>query len=141
MDPYLPYLARRLQHVVKEELENRLAPFGISVRQYTALSILGSRTGLSNAQLARRCLVSPQSMSEVVASLERDGLVGRAPHPLHGRVLQTDLTDKGRAVLADCDAATLELQDLMLSELDADQRASLISGVKSCLRTLGAGVG
>jgi DNA-binding MarR family transcriptional regulator len=141
MDPYLPYLAGRLQHVVKEELESRLAPYGISVRQYTALSVLGSTHGLSNAQLARRCLVSPQSMNEVVASLEREGLVDRAPHPLHGRVLQTDLTARGRAVLADCDAATLELQELMLSELDADQRASLMAGIKSCLRTLGAGVG
>lgn len=141
MDPYLPYLAGRLQHVVKEELERRLAPYGISVRQYTALSVLGSKQGLSNAQLARRCLVSPQSMNEVVASLERKGLVDRAPHPRHGRVLQTDLTARGRAVLADCDAATLELQELMLSELDAAQRESLLSGIKSCLRMLGGGVG
>jgi DNA-binding MarR family transcriptional regulator len=111
------------------------------VRQYTALSVLGSKQGLSNAQLARRCLVSPQSMNEVVASLERTGLVDRAPHPRHGRVLQTDLTARGRAVLADCDAATLELQELMLSELDAAQRESLLFGIKSCLRMLGGGVG
>ena len=38
-----------------------------------ALSILRDRPGLSNAQLARRSYVTPQSMNEVLAALEAEG--------------------------------------------------------------------
>ena len=41
----------------------------IALTGYTALSVLRAQDGLSNAQLARRSLVTPQSMSEVLALL------------------------------------------------------------------------
>jgi DNA-binding MarR family transcriptional regulator len=49
---------------------------------------------------ARACNISPQAMNGVVATLERDGLVQRAPHPTHGRILQASLTDEGAKRLA-----------------------------------------
>ena len=73
---------------------------GLSVNQYTTLSVLDRRSGLSNAQLARRSLVSPQSMNEVLLTLEERGLVRRRAHPDHGRILQARLTAKGRRSLA-----------------------------------------
>ena len=45
----------------------------LSLNQYTTLSVLDQRGGLSNAQLARRSLVSPQSMNEVLLALEQRG--------------------------------------------------------------------
>jgi DNA-binding MarR family transcriptional regulator len=39
-------------------------------------------------------------MNQVVASLEARALVGRVPHPFHGRILQTSLTERGRSLLA-----------------------------------------
>ena len=57
----------------------RLAEWELSVQEYTSLSVLGARPGLSNAQLARRALVTPQSMIEILSKLESRGGVGRAP--------------------------------------------------------------
>lgn len=140
-EPRLAYLVRRLQDILKEELDERLSPLGLTARQYTTLSMLCSRPGLSNAQLARRCLVSPQSMSEVVAGLERKELVHRIPHPMHHRTLQVALNERGREVLASCDTAATELEEHILRELDDGQRECLISGLKSCIRTVVTDIG
>jgi hypothetical protein len=52
--------------------------------------VLRARPGLSNAQLARRSLVAPQS---ILAKLERRGLVGREVDPGHGRILRATPTE------------------------------------------------
>ena len=93
--PRVSYVIGRLDRALRREIGALVAPHGLSVPQYTVLSILRDRTGLSNAQLARRSFVTPQSMNEVIASLERDGLVARSPAANHGRVLETAVTEAG----------------------------------------------
>jgi len=55
----LAYVIGRVDHGIRREMRRRLTDHGLSVQQYTALSVLRSRPGLSNAQLARRSLVTP----------------------------------------------------------------------------------
>ena len=50
-----------------------MKPYGLTTLQYTTLSVLGRRGELSNAQLARRAYMTPQSMSEVIDALEKKG--------------------------------------------------------------------
>ena len=90
-------LVGRIDRVVRRAMGSVLTAQGLSVNQYATLSVLNRGSGLSNAQLARRALVSPQSMNEVLLTLEQRGLVGRRAHPDHGRILQARLTAKGRA--------------------------------------------
>ena len=54
---------------------------------------------LSNADLARRAFVTPQSMHAVLQELERLQFVVRRLHPQHRRVLQAELTEAGRRTL------------------------------------------
>ena len=61
-----------------KQIEEAVKPRGLTVPQYTTLSVLRRHSGLSNAQLARRSLTTPQSMSEVIAALERNGLISPA---------------------------------------------------------------
>ena len=84
--PAISYVVGRLDRALRREIGTLVAP--LTVPQYTALSILRDRAGLSNAQLARRSYVTPQSMNEVIAALEREGLVARSPAANHGRVLE-----------------------------------------------------
>jgi len=138
--PRISYVVGRLDRALRREIAALVAPHGLTVPQYTALSILRDRAGLSNAQLARRSYVTPQSMNEVIASLERDGLVARSPAANHGRVLEMTLTDAGRDVLARCDAAVNEMENRMLADLDAEERAQLLTALKDCVHQLGAGL-
>jgi DNA-binding MarR family transcriptional regulator len=139
-EPTLLYLVGRMDRVVRRAMGSVLTAQGLSVNQYATLSVLDRRSGLSNAQLARRALVSPQSMNEVLLTLEQRGLVGRRAHPDHGRILQARLTAKGRALLARCDAEVHQVEARMVSGLSEDEQAALRGALLSSIRALHGGL-
>ena len=140
VEPRVSYVIARLERAVRTGINARVRPYELTTLQYTTLSVLGSRgQPLSNAQLARRAYMTPQSMMEVIDALERKGLIRRDPHPNHRRVYPARLTAKGRRVLAACDAVVEEMEEEMLSELTPEERASLLESLKSCVRALHAG--
>jgi DNA-binding MarR family transcriptional regulator len=138
-EPRISYVVARLERAVRKALAERLQP-GLTVPQYTTLSVLLSRSGLSNAQLARRSYITPQTMSEVIGALEEKGLVQRAPDPGHRRILRITVTPKGRRVMAKCDNAVNEMEEQMLAELSEGDRDELLQALRSCVHMLGAGL-
>ena len=138
--PTLLYLVGRVDRVVSRAIHDAVKPHGLSVSQYTTLSVLDRRSGLSNAQLARRSLVSSQSMNEVLLALERRGLVRRRAHPDNGRILQTRLTPKGRRLLAACDDKVKAVESCMVDDLSPSEQAALRRGLLRCARALGGGL-
>ena len=139
-EPTLLYLVGRMDRVVRRAMGNVLTAHGLSVNQYATLSVLDRRSGLSNAQLARRALVSPQSMNEVLLTLEQRGLVGRRAHPGHGRILQARLTAKGRTLLARCDEEVHQVEARMVDSLSEDEQAALRGALISSIRALHGGL-
>ena len=91
------YVIARLDRAIRREIAEMAAPHGLTATQFTALSVLRTGKGLSNAQLARRSYVTPQSMIEMLGTLENKGLVQRAPAPDHGRIMHVELTGEGAA--------------------------------------------
>ena len=139
--PRLSYVIGRLDRALRREIGALVAPLGLTVPKYTALSILRDRPGLSNAQMARRSYVTPQSMNEVLASLEADGLIVRAPAANDGRVVEVALSDRGHEVLAACDRAVTHMENAMLADLDDGERTQLREALVNCVYRLGAGFG
>lgn len=117
------YLIARADRGVRRGVATRIASHDLSLPQYTALSLLRERGGLSNAQLARRIFVTPQSMAAVISSLEERGLIARTPAA--GRVLSTELTDAGRVLLSRCDALVDAYERELLAELSPRQLSAL----------------
>jgi DNA-binding MarR family transcriptional regulator len=134
--PQLVYVIGRVNQGVRRELRKKLLPWDLSVPELTALSVLRTRPGLSSAQLARRSLTTPQSMSEVVAGLERRGLVQRTVDPAHGRILRMTLSDAGARLLGEVDPVVAELQDELLVDVPREHRAIVLEGLVACMRTL-----
>jgi DNA-binding MarR family transcriptional regulator len=137
--PGVSYVVARLDRAIRREIEQRTKEYGLTLPQYTALSVLRRQAGLSNAQLARRCYVRPQSMNQVIVQLERSGLIERQPDPGHRRVLRTTLTDEGRKVLSACDDDVAAMEAIMLAELSTADRDQLMHAMISCVHQLGAG--
>src|SRR3954462_12780026 len=100
MEPRVSYLVGRLDRILRRRLGDALAPHGLSLPEYTTLSVLRARPGPSNAQLARRSLITPQAMNEVLARLEGRGLVRREVDPAHARIRRARLTAAGETLLA-----------------------------------------
>jgi len=136
VEPRLSYVIGRLERVLRRRLAAAVEPTGLTLPAYTVLSVLHAEDGLSNAQLARRSLVTPQSMSEVLALLVDLGYVRRRAEPGHGRVIRTELTRAGSRALARCDRAVDDVEQEMLGDLDADEAAILRSVLGRCGRAL-----
>jgi DNA-binding MarR family transcriptional regulator len=139
-EPRVSYVIGRLDRVLRRRIGEAIAPHGLTVSQYTALSVLRSRAGLSNAQLARRTLITPQSMNEVLAELTARKLVRRRPDPAHGRAIRTDVTARGVRVMEACDREVDALERELVAGLgtaDVERLRDLLVG---CVRRLGAGL-
>jgi DNA-binding MarR family transcriptional regulator len=134
--PRVSYLVARLDRLLRLWLADTLAPFGVSLPEYTALSILGRRSGLTNAQLARRTYVSPQAMQQITEGLIARGLIARAPDQSRGRVLPATLTDAGRELLARCDEAVDRLEERMMHDLRPGARQTFLESLLDCLAGL-----
>jgi len=136
MEPRLSYVIGRLDRVLRRRLSAAVEPVGLTLPAYVALSVLRAQNGLSNAQLARRSLVTPQSMSEALTQLVDRGYVRRRADPGHGRIIRTELTAAGRRALDRCDRAVDEVEREMLGGLDATAVARLRSALVHCGRAL-----
>ena len=123
------YLLRQAWHSFHNAIDNTLRPHGINGSQYAVLSVLARDPGVSGADLARACNTTAQAMNGVLATLEREALIERHPHPTHGRILQVELTDEGRRRL---EAATPEVTKLEQS-LDSGFTTDEIAVVKRWL--------
>lgn len=134
------YVIARLDRALRRQIADMVAPHGLTATQYTALSVLRAGKGLSNAQLARRSYVTPQSMIEMLGTLEAKGLIERSPAPDHGRILRTELTQKGRRLLARCDEELDRIEGEMTSELSPQEREAFEHMLRSCVHMLHAGL-
>lgn len=123
--PRLSYLIARLDRLLRAEMAIALDPHGLSVPQYTVLSVLRSRSGLSNAQLARRSYVTPQAMHQILTSLDTAGLVVREESEDHKRIRLARLTAGGLELLARCDDVVDALEDQAFSNLSSSDRRVL----------------
>lgn len=135
------YPLKRAQHALRLAMDAALAPLDLSTPQYVVLSVLeraghAGEDALSGAELARRCFVTPQTMTGLVAGLEGRGLVRRRPHPTHGRVLEVGMTATGRATLGRAHAAAGAIEDRMLAGRTAAERRQLAAWLQACAEAL-----
>jgi DNA-binding MarR family transcriptional regulator len=135
-EPSFIYMVGRVNQGIRREMRTRLADCRLSVAEYTTLSVLEARPELSNAQLARRALVTPQSMIEILAQLERRGLVERRVDPTHGRILRACLTPAGEEVLAVANPAVAALDDELLAGVPAAQRRAASAAMRAAMENL-----
>ena len=132
----MTYLVKRLELAVRSEIDATVGQYGVTVLQYTALSVLARHPGLSSAQLARRSFVSMQAGSEMVGVLERKGLISRSPHESNRRVLRISLTSAGEELLHACQPAIDDLERRMLKQLSDERLQSLRDDLAVCIEEL-----
>jgi DNA-binding MarR family transcriptional regulator len=116
------YLIKRLETEVTAQMVKILGTYDITPSQFIILSFVGdNKTDLSSAQLSRRFLMTPQSMNEVVTTLQRKELLEKNKDPLHKRILRISLTEKGQAMLKQCNAAMDEFEVKLLEDFNKEE--------------------
>jgi len=117
--PSLLYSAKRLELVIRARLDDMLRGSGVTTLQYTALTVLEHRDGVTAAQLARDSFVTPQSMSDMLRALEANSLISRSANPASRRELLVHLTERGVALLEKFAPKAKAIEDQMTHGMDA----------------------
>jgi DNA-binding MarR family transcriptional regulator len=137
--PSLLYAVKQVELAVRAHLEELLRPSGTTAQQYTALTVLARRAGLTSAELARNSFVTPQSMGDLVTALERRDLVERHRDPRHARRLLISLTPAGDELLAKVEPQVRALEERMLGALADGERVALRDYLNRCRTALADG--
>jgi DNA-binding MarR family transcriptional regulator len=124
-DQVLPWTVVRAGHAMARLFLERLAEIGLKPHLFGILVHLSREPGLSSAELARRVLVTPQSMGSLLRGLEQDGLVRRPGAGRRGQRLPTELTAEGRAALGRVWPVVADLNDPATLGLTAEESAQL----------------
>ena len=114
---YLGYLLRQASNATRQGLERELEDLGVTQPQFLVMTMINAYPGISGAEVARLAMLTPQTISLIVANLERDGRLTRSLSPVHGRIQRMELTNAGLALLAECRTRA--------ARLDAGLRAGL----------------
>jgi DNA-binding MarR family transcriptional regulator len=123
------YQLRRAQYAYRLALDRALQPTGVTAPQFAAMALLHATPGLSNAQLARQSLVTPQTMNVIVGRLEAAGLVVRSPHAAHGRILRASLTALGESALERCFTRAAAVEACLVGALRPADHPTLLASL------------
>jgi DNA-binding MarR family transcriptional regulator len=111
----------------------------------SALGMLSTlhRTGpMPATRLAKAERVQPQSLSRLIAQLERDGLIKRRPGEQDRRTLILEITPAGRKALShDMTARRVWLESAMRRVLVPGEREMLAHAAVAMLRLADEGIG
>ena len=113
-------------------MDDRLSHLGLTTAQFNVLSAVQQQPGISNASLARNSFVTAQSMLGIVANLEKTDLLRRTPHEIHGRIMQSELTQKGTKVLASASEAIHDVEKSMTTGFTAAETLILVALLQKC---------
>jgi len=97
----------------------------LSDTQFAALATLVRQPAMTPAELAAHEKVQPPSMTRVIAVLEKEGLLARAPHPTDKRQVTLTATAAGRSLVEQVRRLREAWLATRLRELSAQERSVL----------------
>jgi DNA-binding MarR family transcriptional regulator len=110
-------------------LANRaLSGYQLSPAARQALAVLdGAGEPLSPTEIARRLIVTTASVTSLLDTLERRGLVERRPDPADRRRLLVAITPPAQAMVRQYVPEVVALQDAVMSGIGEEDRQQLIA--------------
>ncbi len=103
---YLGYLLRQAAGAYRLRVERALSDLGVTPPQFATLTMLSAYPGLSNADLARLAVLTPQTVSVIVGNLEKAGALVRGISQLQASGLSlAEIQEAGSALIEQAKAA------------------------------------
>lgn len=118
----------RAANAVRNRMERDvLGPVGLSWGGFTILFVLWVWGDRETGQLAEDCGLAKGTLTGMLTTLEKTGLVARSRHPEDGRRVQVALLSGGRELIEEVFPEFNRHEAKFTSELDAKERRELAS--------------
>ena len=135
-DGRVGYLLRQAHQAFRAAAQNALAPLGLTLPQYSVLSVADAQPGLSGAELARESMVTPQTANEIITLLVTAGLLERRPDARDKRLRRMVVTEPGRGLLSRARPAVHAVEQRMTGSFGDADLAALRGWLTDCARNL-----
>ena len=134
------FLLKSLHHTLRQAMDEAMRKKGVdlSFAHFAALFVIYGEPGITGAKLARRAMVSAQTMNSALRRLEADGRIERRPHPDSRRADSWTVTDEGLELLEQARTVGAAIFERMLAPLDRAETVALESSLKRCIAALEA---
>ena len=134
------FLLKSLQHLLRQAMDEAMRKKGVdlSFAHFGALFVIYGEPGITGAKLARRIMVSAQTMNSALRRLEADGRIERRPHPDSRRADSWTVTEQGLDLLEHARTVGAAIFERMLAPLDQAETAALESSLRRCIAALEA---
>ncbi len=99
----------------------------------------GAEEPLSPHEIAERLYITTSTMTSLIDTAERRGLVRRIPHPTDRRKILVEVTDEGRRGVHESTPMVHEIERYMFSPLSDEQKQQLLSLLAPLMDHISAG--
>lgn len=137
LENFLPYLIDQFMARWNSRLSERLAASGISFEQWRVLLVTTQIGAMSIRELSNATLVPYSTLLRWLQPMEKAGWVRRHKRPNDGRVVEIDITPKGRRKFAEVyPVAEAEYKDALVG-LSAVEHAALLHFLHRLRKNIG----
>ena len=138
-DGHVGYLLRQAHQAFRAAAQAELGPLGLTLPQYSVLSVADAEPGLSGAELARDSMLTPQTTNEIISLLVPAGLLERRQDDGDRRLRRMFVTEAGRDLLSRARPAVHAVERRMTASLGEGDLAVLRGWLTDCARNLTTG--
>jgi DNA-binding MarR family transcriptional regulator len=132
----LSHLITGVENRMRAVIDGELRRLGMNLAQYSALSILEMKQPLTNAELARACGVTPQTMNRITSALTRSRMVTKMECEGHGLKVLYQLTPKALDRVCKAHAAVDKIEKSCLKGLNKEQQKALLAHLELVRKNL-----
>jgi DNA-binding MarR family transcriptional regulator len=123
------FLIRRLHQIHLALFAEECSAFGVTPVQYSILTVAAAQPGLDQAALASEVGVDRTTMADVLARLERRGMVRRSKADRDARLKLVHVTVAGRRLLARMDRHAQLAHERTIAPLSLEEREAFIDAL------------
>jgi MarR family transcriptional regulator, organic hydroperoxide resistance regulator len=129
-------MMKRILIHFRSQMDEKLRPQGVTTAQLQVLKVVRDEPGVSGAQLARSCYVTPQSAQSLLSGLEEDGWIVRSKDRGNDRILAVRLTPDGEKLLLTAEKAAKVIEGKLWRGIAESSIEALNGVLEQCLANL-----
>lgn len=127
-------LINRLTRLLSKQVDEQLSAVGLTGSQLPVLAALKEGANLTQRELADLAGVAQPSMAQLLARMERDGMIQRTPSASDGRVSTISLTSQAKRKLEPGRDVLRRIDDETCSVLTEKERQALVAMLQKLVR-------
>lgn len=124
------HLLHRAQQIAANESASALAAAGITLRQFSVLAALSGNDGVSQSDLVNATGIDRSTLADMVARMEKAGLIKRVASKTDKRAKVVSLMAKGKKAYEKALPAVEKADAAIFEALAKTKQATLVSGLK-----------